>query len=183
MGCCTIKNSIHSKASIKTIIKAKDLATLRQDLTSIIFSLHKIILSCKIQIENYLIKKEKHWASLLKCKRFCIQNKQKQLQALASKMDECLEDPNSLKYEKKEIRKIFQQICLEVQSMPVFDSEVNIDSRDKTYLHKLNSNLSFFEVEFHQFEVEAEVELRSMTNKVIEDGTIRRKFVKSRKSV
>ena len=98
-------------------------------------------------------------------------------------MDECLEDPNSLKYEKKEIRKIFQQICLEVQSMPVFDSEVNIDSRDKTYLHKLNSNLSFFEVEFHQFEVEAEVELRSMTNKVIEDGTIRRKFVKSRKSV
>jgi hypothetical protein len=183
MGCCTIKNSTHSKTSIKTLTKVRDLATQRQDLTSIIFSLHKIILSCNIQIENYLIKKEKHWASLLKCKKFCIQSKQKQLQVLASKMDQCLEDPNPLKYEKKELLIIFDQISLEIQSMPVFDSEVNIDLKDKNYLNKLNNNFNFFQVNFNQFEVEAEVELRSMTSKVIEAGTIRRKFVKSRKSV
>lgn len=183
MGCCIIKNSIQAKGSIQTIIKSKDLASQRQDLTSIIFSLHKIILSCNIQIESYLIKKEKNWASILKCKKFCIQAKQKELQALASKMDSYLEDSKSFKNEKKEIQNFFEQISQEINSMTVFDAEVNIDTKCSSYLEKLNNDFKNLEIDFHRFESEVELDLRSMTNKVIQEGTIRRKYFKSRKSV
>ena len=180
MGCCTIKNSIQAKGSIQTIIKSKDPATQRQDLTSMIFSLHKIILSCNIQIENYLIKKEKHWASLLKCKKFCIQTKQKELQALASKMDQNLEDSKSFK---NEIKFFFKQISLEINSKPVFDSEVNIDTKDSSYLGKLNNDFEYFEIDFRRIEAEVDLELRRIASKEVQEGTIRRKYFKSRKSV
>jgi hypothetical protein len=67
--------------------------------------------------------------------------------------------------------------------MPVFDCNVCVDQKDQEFLNRLNKCFSLFQVDIKQFDAETEVEIKNLNDRVFEDGTVRRKYVKSRKSV